>query len=463
MATEQNQLQTHDAAEKAFEAEQAFSPTPEDGAGTDAPVGQTGGDAPRGQDQSGEDKPDSSQHWQDDRRKEIFARAREKRLSEVADYSNDPNDPALAYGANTDKSELGDLERQALDQQKRHLEQNYGQQQSGQQPAPARQDQPSQRKPLNGLDPQFLDQRLPIKVDGQVLEVSMEDLIRNYQIEQAAQRRLETARAVLAQSHQIPRGPAGQTSQPAAGYEGPSEQDGGQYADQSNDDGNGNTSQPPLDMAQLVEKIQLGSPEEAAAALQSFVQSSAPRQAAADPLSEFDALQDKQSTQAVMSFVDANPQIGLNPAIQHDAIRHIHVGMAEDLKAAGFSDEELYLHCPTPQALSAFHKRARIANVKGIRPVDQLVASGFKAAVDNLRGAIGGVPGSVQPQVQQKQPQNPAASLADRQERKNRLQNQPAARRLSPGFSQTEGQARSVEQSRADAFTKMRKARGFSA
>jgi hypothetical protein len=451
MSTEQNQLQTHNAQIAAENAEADFV-TPEDRAVADVSLDQSGGDAPRQPEETGEEKP---QHWQDDKRKEIFARAREKRLTEVTDYNDDPNGAALNYGAETDKNELGDLERQALDQQQRHMNGNYGQN-----AAPQQQQQAPAKKPLNGLSPDLLAAPIPVKVNGETFEVPLEELVRSYQIEKATNKRLAQlaeAKSLLADTREIQRGGV-----PPAEYGSASEQDSGQtYADTPLDGARGDTSQPPQDVAQLVEKIQLGSTEEAAQALQRFVTSvaaSQERPAPVDPMSEFDALQDRQSIRAVQSFMEANPQIGTNPAIQYEATREIHRGMAEDLIAAGYTVDDLAQVAPDKDALTALHKKARIANVPGVRSVDKLLAAGYQAAVSNLRGLVAP---SQQPKPNaQQQPQNPAANLAARQERKDRLQNQPAARRLSPGFSTGQAQTRSVDQSRADAVANMRKLRG---
>jgi hypothetical protein len=454
MSIEPNQLQTHDA-QVSIENNEVAVTTPEDSAVADAPIDQGGSPAPRQSEEPREDKP---QPWQDDRRKEIFARAREKRLTEVTDYNDDPNGAALNYGAESDKNELGDLERQALDQQQRHLNSTYGQEPAQQQ---AQQPTPAAKKPLNGLAPELLNTPIPIKIDGQISEVPLEELLRSYQIEKATDRRLAQlaeAKSLLANTNrEIQRG-----GQPPAEYGSASEQDFDQNpADAPLAGQHGNTSQPPQDIAKLVEEIQLGSPEVAAQALQRFVTSvaaSQERPAPVDPMSEFDALQDRQSIRAVQNFMEANPQIGTNPAIQFEATREIHRGMAEDLINAGYTVEDLSQIAPDTKALSALHKKARIANMPGVRPVDQLLAAGYQAAVGNLRGAL--MPSQPQQAAQQQKPQNPAVSLANRQERKDRLQNQPAARRLSPGFSSGQAQARSVDQARADAVANMRKLRG---
>ena len=430
--------------------EQNQLPTPND-LPADAPTHDDGGyqqqnytppqpeAAPRSQQEG--DQGDEAPQWKDDKRNEIFSRAREKRAAETQAFSGDPNDPNALYGAEVDQSEMGELEQEALRRRQEHLAQV-----TGQQPPPQQQ----QRKPLNGLDPQFLATPVPIIVDGQQREVPMEELVRNYQIDQAAQRRLEQAKALLAQTQEF------QRLQPQPGQHAENDETTGQddsTGDQDDFDRKlGHTSGKRGNVKELIEKIQLGSPDEAAQALEDFVTSAVNRDPPVDEQTRvLTALEDHNAKQAVIAFAQANPQIANNPVLQQEATKVIHRGMAEDLLRAGYSMEELRSLAPTPQHLTQLHKQARISGVRGVRRVSDLISVGYQGAIQNLRALVDQTAPALAP--------NQAPSMAQRQQRKDALQPQPAARRLSPSLN-APTQSRTVDQSRSAAVARIKQQRG---
>lgn len=377
--------------------------------------------------------------WKDTKREEIFARAKEKRAAETQPFSGDPNDPAALYGAQADQNELGELEQEALRRRQEHL---------GQIAQPAQQ---PQRKPLNGLDPELLARHVPIIVDGQQIEVPFEELVRNYQIDQAATKRLEQAKQLLAQTQEFQR-----VHQPApgapAGYEEPTEQDDLTNSQDDSDGGPRYTSRNPANVKDLVEKIQLGTPEEAANALEEFVSSAVNRSAPVDETTRvLSALEDANAKQAITAFAEQNPQIATNPILQQEATKEIHRNMAIDLINAGYTVDQLRQMAPSPQQLTQLHKQARINRVRGVRSVSDLVNAGYHGALTNLRQLVDTTAPRTAP--------NQAPSMQQRQQRKESLQPQPVARRLSTGNVPT-AQARSQEQSRSAAVQRMRQARG---
>ena len=380
--------------------------------------------------------------WTDNKRSEIFARARETRLDQTEPFSGDPNDPDALYGPTTDASELGELEQEAL----RRRQQNLGQ--VAQQP---QQTQGNAPKPLNGIDPQFLAQPVPIIVDGEERVVPIEELVRNYQIDQAAAKRLEQAKALLAQTQEFQRLQP-QPGNRGAEYEEPSGQDDSTDDSETYGDDRGNTSRRSTSVKELVEKIQLGTPDEAAQALEEFVSSAVNRSAPVDETTRvLTALEDHNAKQAVVAFAEQNPQIATNPILQAEATRHIHRGMAEDLLRAGYTMDQLRQMAPGAKELAQLHKQARIQGVKGVRRVSELVSAGYQGALTQLRSLVE----TAAPAIAQ----NPAPSMAQRQQRKESLQPQPVARRLSPGMS-APSQQRSQEQSRQNAVARIRAARG---
>lgn len=424
MATpEQNQLTTPDVP--------ADQVTPEDGALAQQPIViDAPASTPQGDGKTEDQK--KPQPWRDDRRSEIFARAKEKRQTETQPFSGDPNDPTALYGSEVDMSDLGELEKEAMRRRQEAQQTATGQPQA-QQPAVA--------KPLNGIDPVLLGQKVPIIVDGEVQEVSIEDLTRNYQIDRAADKRFAAAQALLRQTQEFHR--QGTPAMDGENFE-PARQDNPDQQRQAMDDS--------VDHTELVEKIQLGSPEEARQALEQFVQAAVGKSPAADdPRRILAALEDHNSQQAVIAFAEKNPTIATHPAIQESAKTHIHREMAKDLLAAGFTMDQLRQQVPNAAILSQMHKQMRIDGVRGIRSTRELVDAGYQGAMAEL-GSLLGVPAS---QGGANQP----AGLEQRQQRKENLQQQPAVRRLAPSLTPAQ-QRQTPEQARSAAVARMRQARG---
>jgi hypothetical protein len=373
------------------------------------------------------------QQWKDDKRSEIFERARERRMQETEPFSGDPNDPDALYGSNTDQSDLGELEQEAL-----RRRQEATSQITGQQP----------RKPLNGLDPQFLATRAPVIIDGQQHEITVEEALREYQINRAADKRLEQANALLAQTKQFRQTHA----TPAAndGNDEPTGQDDSTF-DQGYDEDRGHTTRRPGNAKELVEKIQLGTPDEAQQALEDFISQAVNRDAPVDDTTRvLTALEDANSKQAILQFAQENPQVN-NPVVQMETTREIQRNMALDLMKAGYTIEQLRELAPSEKHLTNLHKQARIQRLNGVRSVPDLMAAGYQGAMNNLRQLVG----SPTPQ----QEQNPAPSMQQRQQRKEALQQQPVARRLSPSLA-APSQQRTQEQSRSAAVSRIRQSRG---
>lgn len=370
-------------------------------------------------------EPTAPKPYVDEAREEIIARAREMRLKQVTPFNGDIRSPSVIYGNMVEQPEAA---------------------QPDQRPEPVTA-QPAQAavtpKPLNGIDPAFLQQKVPIIVDGERQEVSIEDLTRSFQIDRAADKRLAYAQALLQQTQEFHR-QATPAQQPADNFDANRRDVQDQQTRQDDDNA--------ILTDDLVEKIQLGSPQEARAALEQFVQAATRRTPAADdPRRILTAIEDHNSQQAVIAFAEKNQQIATNPAIQNAAAVHIHREMAKDLLAAGFSMDDLRTQAATPAALSALHKQARIDGVRGVRPVRELVDAGYQGAVTELRGLL--------TPAQQPGGANQPAAVEHRQQRKEALQQQPTARRLSPNMPQSQPSL-SPEQSRGRAAAEILRSRG---
>lgn len=432
METEANQLRMPDLAPEAVtqddggQQQQAYTP-------------------PAAEPQGESEQKAEPQQWKDEKRGEIFSRAREKRLAETEPFSGDPNDPDALYGSTTDQSDLGELEREALRRRQEHMGE------IAQPPEGQPQGQP--HKPLNGLAPELLSQRVPVIVDGQQYEVTVEDALREFQINRAADKRLEQAKAILQQTQQFQRHQQPQPSFDDAGYNEPSAQDdaAGNTDDYGDDRGDTSRSRT-TNVKELVEKIQLGTPDEAAAALEEFVSSAVNRPAPVDETTRvLTALEDHNAKQAVLAFAEQNPHLASNDTLRSEATKQIYKNMAIDLVRAGYSMEQLHELAPGPQELTQLHKQARISRLRGVRPVSELISAGYQGALEELRSLVTQAAPSAAP--------HQAQTMAQRQQRKESLQPQPAARRLSPGMT-APSQTRTQDHSRAAAVAKMRQARG---
>ena len=424
MATEQNQLPTP-------KDQAPDSGTADDGGGnlpvvdTPAPAASA---APAAEPPAEPAKPTE---WRDTAREQIFARAKEKRAAETVEFSGDITDPAVLYGSNTDQDDMGELEKEALRRR-----------QAAAQPAADQEPQPAART-LNDLPPEVLAQKFITKVDGRDIEVTAEDLIRNFQKNSAADQRLATAQQILRQAQEFQR-----SHQDAGLPENPGQddrQDAGDTRPHARD-----TSAHDVDVTALAEKIQLGSHEEVIDALETFIATAQQRHVPVDDsLRVLTVLEDQNAKQTIARFAEANPLIA-DPVVQSTATRMIHREMALDLLAAGYSNDDLRAQADTPEKLTHLHKMARINKVRNVRNVEQITAAGYHGALNHLRGIVGQASAGAPHQV---------ATMQQRQERKDSLQVQPAARRLTPTPPQAQ-QPRTQDQSRANAVARMRQARG---
>ena len=377
------------------------------------------------------DRNDAPQ-WKDDKRSENFNRARERRQQQTEEWSGDPNDPDALYGSNTDQGDLGEIEQESLRQR---------------QQAPGQQQQQQPQRTLNGIDPTFLATRAPIIVDGQVHEITVEEAFRAYQLNLAADKRFEQSKQLLQQVSQMQPGmftPNGQADTGAP----PGQEDSSDFNAYDED---ANTRRRPANARELVEKIQIGSPEEAEQALADFIDKAVQREAPIDDTTRvLTALEDVNSRDVLQKFARENPQIE-HPVVQAETVREAQRNMAVDLMNAGYSVDQLRQLAPDAKSLNALHKQARIHRLPGVRSVEAIVHAGYHGAMNNIR-QLSGLPA-------QQMLGAPAPSMQQRQQRKDALQAQPAARRLQPSLN-APSQQRSQDQTRSAAVAKMRQQRG---
>ena len=123
--------------------------------------------------------------------------------------------------------------------------------------------------------------------------------------------------------------------------------------------------------------------------------------------------------------------------------------LARNLRDAGYTPEQIE-GWNTAGRLHELHKFARVNRVRNVRSVPELMEQAYTDAYTWRHGRP--------PQAQAQQQQH--TSMQAREQRKEQLQNQPAARRMSPGL-QPQKQQSTVTQDRKSAFQQMRESRGF--
>lgn len=376
----------------------------------------------------------------DDRRAAIYASASAKRKAETQAFSGDMNDPDLLFGVDADTSTMSPLMREAHDKRMENLRNLAGQPEQPAQQRPAA----DVRPPLNGIAPERLAEMVPVIVDGREMLVPVSDTIRSYQTQAAADARLAQAKAILDQARSYQ-----QQQQPPAQTEFRQEA----FSDRSN----AHTSrQLPENAAELVEKIQMGSPDEAIAALQQLADSASRRESGLDDTTRvLSVLEDQKAREAVESFAQANPDLVTDQLFQTVTASFIEQEQLRDLHAAGYTVDQVKNALTRPNGLAELHKYARAQRFTGVRSVDKLLTSAHQQAVQWRGGA---------PAQQQtnRQPGVPVyTSPATREQRKEMLQSQPLARRMSPQAASAQPQPRSQEASRQAGFDQIRAARGL--
>jgi hypothetical protein len=382
-----------------------------------------------------ESEKDSSEPKQfvDSKRNEIYAKARAAKAAQIAPFSGDNNDPDVLYGSNVGQDELGDLEKQALAREK----EVQAEQANVDKPPPP-------KKALNGIDPDLLAQKVTTVVDGVAEEITVEEALRRAQMNQAADNRLTRASEILRQTQEFQRQLA---NQPLQNTGNDADQDDQNYDEHGEAR---HTSQTQLDAKGLAEKLQFGTPEEAAEVIRSILERAAPQAAPVDFAKEVQSALDSQKAESeVRSYAQKNPEIVQDPILQSTIVQFSHRFMAEDLLQAGLTMDQLRTSVQTPKDLSDLHKQARM-NGMPVRSAQQILEAGHRQAVEWRTG---------KPNVQQQpQAQQVKVDLANRQQRKDALPAQPAMRRTAPMTPPSQPQT--LEQKRSSAVAQMRKSRG---
>jgi hypothetical protein len=287
--------------------------------------------------------------------------------------------------------------------------------------------------------------RQPVIVDGREMLVPVSDTIRSYQTQAAADARLAQAKAILEQARNIQQ----QAAQPPQQTEFRQEA----HSERSNAP---TSRQLPDNAAELAEKIQMGSPEEVIAALQQLTDSASRRESGLDDTTRvLSVLEDQKARETVDTFAQANPELTTDPLFQTITASFIEQEQLRDLHAAGYTVDQVKTALAKPNGLAELHRYARAQRFPGVRGVDKLLTAAHQQAVQWRTGA----PAQQQTTRQIAAPAH--TSPATREQRKEMLQSQPLARRMSPQATAAQQQPRSQEASRQAGFDQIRAARGL--
>ena len=401
----------------------------------------------------GEGDTPPTQEFKDEKRNAIFARAKTRRAEQMEDFDGDANNADARYGK-VDQSEMGDLEREALERRKQYQREQVEAATEQPQQQPAKPANPYDTAPsLQNLPDELRNMQFTLKVDGRDQPITIEELIRNEQKNRAADSRFELSKQLLQQAQEMSRlaqQPEGQPDHRGQSPRGDNPWD-------APADGHTSHEQPALDVKSLVEKIQLGTADEAAEALTQFF-NAAQRQAQPqvdDTTRVLTAIEDHNAAGVVADFAQRHPEVR-DPDLQGLIARNTVYVMADDLERAGYTTDWLKQNVPSIQALKDLHKMARIQRMPGIRSTNDVL----EAALQSVKQKATGWAGSpTAPAPSAARPANQPAGLQQRADRKQGLAQQPALRRAQ---APQPPQQRTQEQSRAAAVAQIRARRGQS-
>ena len=320
---------------------------------------------------------------------------------------------------------------------------------------PAEQNEPpAEGQPQAASAHQEDQPRYRVVVDGREMEVSVEDLVRSYQIDQAAHRRMQEASHMRAQAQQFlelaQRGIAQPAPKDVATAQGvaPSPTNPAQ----SPTPPAGITEQ---DLMEAAEQIQLGTTEQGAKALEKLLSKAVPtpQQASAEPV---DISRQVQSVIAGMRDTDTSTAamtqfFNRYPSVAEDNIAHSALvaaskdEMMRDFAARGIPVDALL--SVSPERLAETHRDMRMRGEPGFRQTWQILDA--VARNDRFQHFATG-PGARNLQVQ-----------VDRGERKAMVQQQPALRSATPPQPRQQ-QELSAEARNSSVVAEMRKSRGLS-
>jgi len=318
-------------------------------------------------------------------------------------------------------------------------------------PAPAPDAAPSIPAQEPGVDDGDL---VTVKVGGVETQVSQSELIRNYQVGQAADQRLSEATELLRNAQGVAAASLSPTSAPPvneAEAELPTE----------------TTSEPGLDdidFAAITEKIQLGETNEGAEALKDLVvqvagkigrQDNAPVDPAALVEQAAHVVRDRtQSEAALKTFEETYPDIVADPQLYQLASRNAVDAMIEDFETCGADPEMIAFAKANPAQAANAHRAMRTSGrFEDLRNPEQL----YVEAGNRTRDWMAKISGQQAPTGEVLQPTvSGQPAPPPRRERARNAQQSPAQRQAPPAPPQQQPVAKTPSQ----VIAEMKRARG---
>ena len=287
-------------------------------------------------------------------------------------------------------------------------------------------------------------------VRGQVVEMTDEEVLAAAQKTLAGDSYLDDARRILDEAKTIRAERRGLDPQHP---EGDDEPHGNEPDRESQPDREARTHGP--DLKALVEKIQFGDPDEAAKALEEYGEAIAARaETTASRVADEGHVRRlfnndlAKSQQELAAFRDANPDLATDPLAASAIEQLVYGKYREDIVGLGVDESQI----PTdPKELANWHRFYRINGYEVSKTSDIL----SKAKDTFLNWRQGGNPTTQQAQQSKGSPR--VAVNVDRTERRQAIPQQPT-RAVAP--RRDAAQPPTVEQSRKNAVSEMRKSRG---
>jgi hypothetical protein len=281
-----------------------------------------------------------------------------------------------------------------------------------------------------------------LKVRGQDVELTDDEILAAAQKTLAGDSYLEDARKLLEEAKQIKAERAGRDRQHPDGQS--STQDG----ELDFDPQPAQTRHPAPDLKSVVEKIQFGDPDEAAAELAQVIQTAAAKQADEGHLNRLFNNDLAKSQKALAEFRAANPDLDKDPLAQVAIEKTMYDLYREEIVKLGLDEAQI----PTdPKTLANWHRFYRV-NGHAVSHTPDLL-NRAKDRVDAWRG------GPSKPAQQPQAPRREAPRVhvnVDRTARREAIPTQPT-RSVAP---RPDAQRAPTQQTGSDIVAQMRRARG---
>lgn len=328
-------------------------------------------------------------------------------------FNGDPNDPEMLYG---------DVARQ-------HIEPEPGDSVVG-----------SKDQPRKEPEPQQQPAKRKLIVRGQEMYLTDDEILARASMVTAADSYLEEARTILNEAKTVKAERAGQRPQH------PEDRSGTQDGELDPDNTNG-TRHPESRTRAVVEKIQFGDPEEAAAELDQLIDERADKKTDERQLKRLMDNDLSKSQKALKDFVAANPDLNGDKMAARAIEAALYDIYEEDIIKTGKVDADKIPQDPKMKAY--WHRFYRVHGEPGVRTAAEALEEA-KTRVLRWKG--------VNP-TEQQQPRKVADRVdvnVNRTERRATIPNNPS-RSVSP---RPDAAAAPKASSRSDVIMKMRQARG---